>query len=280
MSDAGIQVFLSQSFRDEDRPVVELVDAIAKAFGFLTVTVDSASPATPPREAARQIKESAGLIAVVTRRDELATGGFRGPQAVHEEVAMADSHDLPVLLFYESSIDISGFGRAYGTYMEFDRPELHSAETLRRLVSSIRAFRSTLDSDRRGWFSRGTSQVANRFDRVVYGPARDEHGRRETDTAEAQLRYRALAVVSLWIAQELELANTMAALPVKPDWSIHSDTKAISLVTRDASGTWIQSDRLTVDVDQWALAGSRGLAQQLIPILIDSTRKKLCPSSS
>ncbi len=280
MPNAGIQVFLSQSFRDDDRRVVELVEAIAKAFGLLPVTVDSASPATPPREATRLLKKSAGLIAVVTRRDELTSGGFRGPQAVYEEVAMADSHELPVMLFYENGIDISGFGRSFGTYMEFNRADLCGAETLRRLVASVRVFRAALDAEQRGWFRVGPARIANRFDRVVYGLARDERGLREPDTLDAQLRYRAIAILSLWLAQELELANAFDKLPVQSNWSVHSDTRTVFLVAHPLVGDPVESERVEIDHEAWALAGSRVLAQQLMPVLLRSLQTKLTPSSA
>jgi len=82
-------VFLSCSFRQEDEPVVSLVDAVISGFGCQPVNVSSGSHRTPPAEAKSLIQDAVVVVAVGTKRARTDSGVFTMPEAVRDEIAIA-----------------------------------------------------------------------------------------------------------------------------------------------------------------------------------------------
>jgi hypothetical protein len=110
--------FISCSTRQEDRPFVELVEAIIKRFGFRpagTVGRHSASPRPIWEQMRDGIRSTDCVVLVATPRyiqqdihDRKKTG--RGiSELLHVEVGMAISSDRPVLAFVLEGTDVGSF---------------------------------------------------------------------------------------------------------------------------------------------------------------------------
>ena len=129
--------FLSCSFRDEDKNVIAFFSTIAGALDLNLVNVSNASTSTPPEEASAMIDGSALLIALCTRRDELAAGGYHMPQAVQDEMGIAFGKKVPILMFIEQGVEAAGFKSNFGTFEEFTREQLSDTAFIGKTVTAI-----------------------------------------------------------------------------------------------------------------------------------------------
>jgi hypothetical protein len=132
-----IDAFFSCSFRDDDKAVNSIFEALARGIGIQLTNVDTAATATPPGVAKRKIEASQLLIAVCVRRDQLSAGKFTMPQAVHDEISIAYGLGVPVIMFVEGGVQFEGFKTNYGTYHSFDREKLAEPAVLESVVRAI-----------------------------------------------------------------------------------------------------------------------------------------------
>jgi hypothetical protein len=139
-----VDAFFSCSFETSDAEVTELIKAIAQGMGFYLTNVSSGSPHSPPTVAKAKIAAAQCLIAVCTKRAELASGKWVMPQAVQDEIAIAFGTDTPTLMLIEEGIDVAGFKPNFGTYQAFDRSKLAERESLRSLVEALQNLRSSV----------------------------------------------------------------------------------------------------------------------------------------
>lgn len=137
MKSAEIKGFLSCSFREEDKGVVEYVRAICEALDINCVNVSDAYSIAPPEKAKRLIADSQVVIAIGTRRERTENGSYNMPSAVHDELSIAFALERPLLLFLEDGIHTDGFINNYGTHIRFFRKSLNDPETLRSVIRSI-----------------------------------------------------------------------------------------------------------------------------------------------
>jgi hypothetical protein len=133
-----VNAFLSCSFDPKDKDVVDVFSAICRALDIHCANVDKGYAATPPEKAREMIADARMLIAVATRRQEVAPGVYSMPKAVDEEISMAYATKKPILLFTESGVDTSaGFVRNYCTFQQFDRAQLTTAAFFEKAIASI-----------------------------------------------------------------------------------------------------------------------------------------------
>ena len=137
MQSIKADAFLSCSFAEGDKEVVNFFRSIAEALDVRLVNVSGASINIPPAEAAEMIDNSTMLIAICTKRDELKTGEHVMPQAVQDEMAIAFGKSVPILMFVEVGVSAAGFKANYGTYEEFNRNELNSTQFIAKAVTAI-----------------------------------------------------------------------------------------------------------------------------------------------
>jgi hypothetical protein len=142
MPDLGI--FLSCSFHNEDRTVVEFFRAVCEGLGLRCRNVDGAYAQMPAQKARELIEQLPGVLAIATRRSRFDTGEYSMPDAVREEIAMGFQAGKRVLIFTEQAVAIKGF--EYATRSEFERDRLCEPDAVRRIVSSIDEFRTVLRS--------------------------------------------------------------------------------------------------------------------------------------
>lgn len=141
---AKIETFFSCSFASDDVDVNDVFRALTEGLGFDLTNVSEAAPITPPQVARDKIDNAQCLIAICTRRDELKSGKFHMPQAVHDEISFAFGADTPVLMFVEEGVELAGFKGNFGTYQYFTRTNLTSPEILQKIVRSLADIRAKL----------------------------------------------------------------------------------------------------------------------------------------
>ena len=138
MKPMHIQVFLSSSFDDRDKDVVNFFASICHGVDISCVNVDKAYASTPPEKARELIGDSNALVAIATRCGEVKDDVFTIPKAVEQEISIAFGFNKPILLFIEKGVEaMSGFTSNYCTYCRFDRELLFSPDFLSNAIASI-----------------------------------------------------------------------------------------------------------------------------------------------
>lgn len=105
------RVFLSFSFRDRDRDVVAWLDQLVRSHDIVPITGKRlGGEALTPAVQAR-IEESEAVIALLSRRDELAGGGWTTHPWVRDELNYARGRNMRTIALVEEGVQTGG---AYG----------------------------------------------------------------------------------------------------------------------------------------------------------------------
>jgi hypothetical protein len=139
------KVFLSCSFREEDRPINELVQTVARGLAINFVNVAIGYSELPPEKAKEFIEESSALLAIISCRDKLSENEYAMPAAVREEISMAYYGNKPLLLIVEEGVRLDGFLQNYGTALRFRKRDISHNEFLYKLTASLYELRMKLD---------------------------------------------------------------------------------------------------------------------------------------
>jgi hypothetical protein len=104
-------VFLSFSFRDEDRELVKLVEGMIESQGLKPVTGDSLGGAVVSQAISAIISEADALVAVATPRDPIpGTNRFVTHPWVLAELNDARSKKKPAIAFRHIDVDFQPTG--------------------------------------------------------------------------------------------------------------------------------------------------------------------------
>src|SRR5437764_1514551 len=99
-------VFLSYSFRDQDRELVKYVEGIIESHGLKSVAGDVAGGNALDPEIEKMIKESDALVAVATPRDPVAgTARFTTHPWVLSELQCARDNQKPSIALRHKDVD-------------------------------------------------------------------------------------------------------------------------------------------------------------------------------
>ena len=137
MQSARVDIFLSCSFKDEDKEVNDLFESICTALDIKAVNVETAYTQVPPDKARDLIENSQALIAIAVKRESLSDDKYAMPPSVHDEISMAYGMKTPVLLFLEENVSFEGMAPNYGTYLRFSRDNIKTPETLKKIIKAI-----------------------------------------------------------------------------------------------------------------------------------------------
>lgn len=144
MKSIPTDVFLSCSFRDEDREVVNLVKAICRALDINCKNVGDGFSQVPPDKAREYIRNLPGIVAITTRREHIRDEEYSMPSAVREEISMGYALGKPILLIREDGVQFDGFMNNYGTYLPVSRTSLWQTDSIEKLVASIHNLKMSL----------------------------------------------------------------------------------------------------------------------------------------
>jgi hypothetical protein len=154
-----IPAFFSCSYRDEDKPINDIIVALCKGLGIECRNLDAGDTQVPAEAARTMIEESQIFIAVAVARDQIGTSGkYSMPSAVRDEIGAAFGLRKPMLLLRENNVPIDGFTGSYSTHMEFKREEIQTPDFLQRAVRSIHALRLVATASQDGSNTRGTME--------------------------------------------------------------------------------------------------------------------------
>jgi len=113
-------VFVAFAFRDEDRPLVSIIDHLAASYYIKVITgEDLGGEELTPAVKAR-IGIAQGLVALLTRRDEKVRGGWTTHQWVQDELSYGRSQGLQAIALIEEGVDVGGM-YASNEYIRLDR---------------------------------------------------------------------------------------------------------------------------------------------------------------
>lgn len=136
-----ITAFLSCSFRDEDKMLNDFIKCICEALNIICKNVSNGYASPPPETARGMIEESKIFIAVIPKREEMKSGNWTMPNAVHEELAMSYALKKPALIFLENGVTTEGFIQNYGTFIPFERTKLYENDFIKKSISSLHELR-------------------------------------------------------------------------------------------------------------------------------------------
>lgn len=103
-----MQVFLAFSFREQDRDLVAEVERLLESHDVRAVTGEYLAGEQLTPAVQQRIESTDGLIALLTRRDELAHGGWTTHSWVQDELNFARDKGIHAIPLVEKGIDVGG----------------------------------------------------------------------------------------------------------------------------------------------------------------------------
>jgi hypothetical protein len=127
-------VFVAYAFREPEHALAASVERLLASHNLRAVTGKSLGGQAITPEVQARIDKADGLIALLTRRDRLAGGGWTTHDWVKDELAYARGKGKSAIALLEEGVDPAG---AYGQneYIPLDRA--NAAEALLRLSETI-----------------------------------------------------------------------------------------------------------------------------------------------
>lgn len=101
-------IFLSFAFRDEDRPLVAAVEQLLASHEVGVVTGKKLGGAALTPAVMARIEECDGLVSLLTRRDQLAGGGWTTHPWVRDELNHARSRNMRAIALVEDGVQTGG----------------------------------------------------------------------------------------------------------------------------------------------------------------------------
>lgn len=99
-----MKVFVAFGYNDRDKWIPEMVFPILTAFGIDVVTGENMAGESIPQKVRDKIKNSDGLLAFLTRRDDLGNGTYNTHKWVTDEVAVAIGANRKVIEVREDGL--------------------------------------------------------------------------------------------------------------------------------------------------------------------------------
>lgn len=213
MQSVPVDAFFSCSFQAADKDVNDRFLAICRALDIRCINVSLGYSALPAEKAKEFIQKSDVLIAVCVKRDELKTGIHSMPQAVRDEISMAYSLDIPMLLLVEDGVKTDGFMDQYGTRLQFKRDDIDKNDFLEKVIASIHGIKleavspdhlaySQDDRDVRAEYMRHRVELMDKGD--------DEYEWRYTTAKRVDFsgHYRKAIITKVWTQTAVELPES------------------------------------------------------------------------
>jgi len=111
--------FLAFAFRDSDRELANQIEQLLASHDVRVITGERLGGEALTPAVKERIDQSDGLIALLTRRDQIATGGYTTHQWVQDELGYARGNDKRAIALIESGVNVGG-AYAPNEYIAFD----------------------------------------------------------------------------------------------------------------------------------------------------------------
>ncbi|MEM7305270.1 MAG: toll/interleukin-1 receptor domain-containing protein [Planctomycetota bacterium] len=133
-------LFLSYSFsKHEDRLLVSEIEDVVRCHNVVQDNGKHLGGDALTDEIRRRIEEADALVALATRRDQLASGRWTTHPWVRDEFGHARAHDKPAILILETEVDHGGAYAAH-EWIELDRAS--PAAAMLKLSKTIALWRA------------------------------------------------------------------------------------------------------------------------------------------
>jgi hypothetical protein len=127
-------IFLAYAFREPDHELAATVERLLASHNVRAVTGEALGGEAITPEVQARIARADGLIALLTRRDQLASGGWTTHDWVKDEIGYARGLDKPAIALLETEVALGG-AYAQNEYVPLDRANL--AEALLQLSETV-----------------------------------------------------------------------------------------------------------------------------------------------
>ena len=113
-------VFLGFAYRDEDRELSSQVEQLLASHDVRVTTGERLAGAALTPAVQQRIDNSDGLVALLTRRDQLAAGGWTTHPWVQDEIVYARSKNKHAIAMVEDGVNVAGMFAPH-EHIKFDR---------------------------------------------------------------------------------------------------------------------------------------------------------------
>jgi hypothetical protein len=129
-----MNIFLAFSFRAEDKPLVGYIDRLLASQFVQVRTGENLGGGQLTPEVQRRIDECDALVGLLTRREQLASGGWTTHQWVLDELGRARTNGKPAIALVEEGVDPGGM---YQPHERIPLDRANPVEALLRLAETV-----------------------------------------------------------------------------------------------------------------------------------------------
>lgn len=146
MAEILFKAFLSCSFAQEDREVIEFFKRLIRSFDIEPEIYDYQEIGRLPDKVKEHIIRSDCLIAIATRRKKIEGSDFWAcPDWIHHEISLANAYKKPIAIFFEEGVKIEGLIAMEERRERFSRDNLlESMDKIARFLFNLRTHLESL----------------------------------------------------------------------------------------------------------------------------------------
>jgi len=119
-----IKCFVSCSFDNNDKEVLEFFKEFLIARGMEPCIENRPSPKSPPEKVRLAIRNTDCLVAILTQKYELKDGTWKVSDWINNEIGQAYALEKPIIAFVEKDVKVNGILPYITTYVGFKRENL------------------------------------------------------------------------------------------------------------------------------------------------------------
>lgn len=210
MAEIHFKAFLSCSFAQEDKEIIEFFQKIIKAFNIEPNIYDYQEIGRVSDKIKEHIIKSDCLIAIATRRKKLAdSDDWTCPDWIQHELALANAYNKPIAVFVEEGIKIEGL-----ISME-ERRERFERENLIGNIDKITTFLFSLRNHLEITYQTGILQTPVLLRHYVH--AREEMISKECTVVRCEILMESLIAELESTDHSMELEDTTPGLSTKAE---------------------------------------------------------------
>ena len=142
MPETRFTAFISCSFADEDKEIIDFFRKMISAFTIDPFTYDYQEVARVSEKLKEHIMASDCLIAIATRRNKIeGTPHWACPDWIQHEVALAHAYGKPIAIFVEDGVKIEGLIALEERRERFDRQKmLANVDKIAKFLFGLRTY--------------------------------------------------------------------------------------------------------------------------------------------
>jgi len=208
MAEIHFKAFLSCSFAEEDKEIIEFFQKIIKAFNIEPEIYNYQEIGRVPDKVKEHIIKSDCLIAIATRRKKLEDSDYwTCSDWIQHELALANAYNKPIAIFVEEGIKIEGL-----ISME-ERRERFARENLIRNIDKITTFLFNLRNHLESTYQTGTLQTPVFLRHYIH--AKEEMLSKELTVLRCEILMESLVAELESTDHSMELEDTTPGLSTK-----------------------------------------------------------------